>query len=109
MRMWLVDPRLMCRRHLLGEHVELHMLAGCLRRGKSIDGYLQGLVDPALIACRHEQLVREMNNRGFSHRSPLDAPECPQPAASISPERNLAELRRRCPDCASIAAPPAEC
>lgn len=30
MRMWMVDPKIMCRKHLLGEHLELHMLAGCI-------------------------------------------------------------------------------
>jgi Pyrimidine dimer DNA glycosylase len=35
MRMWLVDPRLMCSQHLLGEHVELHMLVGSLNRKKT--------------------------------------------------------------------------
>ena len=36
MRMWLVPPSHMCRKHLLGEHVELHMLLGTLKKGKSI-------------------------------------------------------------------------
>lgn len=25
MRMWMVDPTIMCRQHLLGEHYELHV------------------------------------------------------------------------------------
>lgn len=33
MRMWLVPPSHMCRKHLLGEHVELHMLLGTLKKG----------------------------------------------------------------------------
>ncbi|MEZ0346180.1 MAG: pyrimidine dimer DNA glycosylase/endonuclease V, partial [Infirmifilum sp.] len=28
----MVPPSIMCDRHLLGEHVELHMLVGALRR-----------------------------------------------------------------------------
>ena len=42
MRMWMLPPETMCRKHLLGEHVELHMLLGSLRRGKNIDGFLAG-------------------------------------------------------------------
>ena len=38
MRMWMLPPECMCRKHLLGEHVELHMLLGSMRRGKSIEG-----------------------------------------------------------------------
>ena len=45
MRMWMVPPSKMCRKHLLGEHVELHMIAACLRLGKSIRGYVEtGLI-----------------------------------------------------------------
>jgi hypothetical protein len=29
----MVTPSRMCRKHLLGEHVEGHMLAACLRLG----------------------------------------------------------------------------
>jgi hypothetical protein len=32
--MWMVDPRLVCSKHLLGEHVELHMFVGCLLKRK---------------------------------------------------------------------------
>ena len=34
MRQWMVDPRLLCRKHLLGEHVENHMFIGTLKRVK---------------------------------------------------------------------------
>jgi hypothetical protein len=65
MRMWLVDPKTMCRNHLLGEHVELHMLAGCLEKKKSIKAYIdKGLVDLGLITKRHDELVSEMKIRG---------------------------------------------
>ena len=40
MRMWMVNPEILCRKHLLGEHVELHMLVGWIIKGKSIQGYL---------------------------------------------------------------------
>lgn len=34
MRMWVVNPKILCRKHLLGEHVELHMATGHLQRGR---------------------------------------------------------------------------
>jgi hypothetical protein len=37
--MWMVDPRQMCRQHLLGEHNELHMFAGTMRKGIGLAGY----------------------------------------------------------------------
>lgn len=42
MRMWMLPPETMCRKHLLGEHVELHMLLGTMKRGRRIDGFLAG-------------------------------------------------------------------
>ena len=90
----------MCRKHLLGEHVELHMLLGSMRRGKNMDGFLSGgLVDPQLVFARHEELVTEMTRRGFKHTSSIDACECVSLAAqyagrtSISIAANAAELQ----------------
>ena len=39
MRQWNIDPHCMCRKHLLGEHTEMHMAVGTLRRGLSIAGF----------------------------------------------------------------------
>ena len=36
MRMWNVDPKLMCNKHLLGEHVEMHMFFGTIQKGISM-------------------------------------------------------------------------
>ena len=71
MRMWMVDPRFMCDRHLLGEHYECHMFAGCIDKKKTLSGYIaKQLFDPASLTSRHNQLVKEMKSRGFSHHSP---------------------------------------
>ena len=107
MRMWGIEPRSMCRRHLLGEHVEMHMFAGCIKKNKNIDGYLDGLVVPANIKIRHDELAREMLRRGYKHVSPF------LPLASISNyldkhskmawidiEENKKELKQRCSECA---------
>lgn len=108
MRMWMLPPETMCRKHLLGEHVELHMLLGSLRRGKNIEGFLAGrLVDPGRLFRRHEELALEMGRRGYRHASPMDEAECETLArryarkdAGIDAEANAAELARRCPECA---------
>lgn len=75
MRIWDIEPRRLCRSHLLGEHRELHGLWNILTRGLS--GYRnhpetrrwEGKL-PAL-RSRHEALVREMERRGYRHASPL--------------------------------------
>ena len=100
MRMWMVNPRLMCRNHLLGEHVELHMLMGCLRRDKNINGFLeQGLVDPPLIRERHEQLAQEMESRGYRHQSPIGDCGYSAQRGKLDPRANLVELSSRCATC----------
>lgn len=98
MRMWMVDPRLMCRKHLLGEHVELHMLAGSLRRGTSVRGFLENkLIEIHNMQRRHEELVREMERRGFRHASPLE--QIARRGGRVDRKANLVELARRCKDC----------
>lgn len=102
MRMWLVDPQLMCAQHLLGEHVELHMLVGSLNRGKRIDGFLRdGLVELRSIRRRHEELVLEMRRRGFRHQSPLPDFRAGR-AGKVDRTANLVELARRCHRCRAL-------
>ena len=101
MRMWLVDPAGMCRQHLLGEHVELHMLVGTLERGKSIQGFLDGgLIDTSKIRDRHTDLTVEMMFRGYKHKSPLSFVH-DDPDGYVDVDGNLEELHRRCEDCKS--------
>lgn len=104
MRMWMVDPKLMCRKHLLGEHVELHMFIGTLVRGVSIRGYVEkNLFEPSSLDARHEELVQEMQARGYKHSSPL--PPAPGPVdleARIDRKAAAADLFDRCPDCRAL-------
>jgi enamine deaminase RidA (YjgF/YER057c/UK114 family) len=75
-RIWDVEPRHLCRNHLLGEHRELHGLWNVLTRG--LRGYRahpetrrwQGKL--AALYLRHEALVEEMRHRGYRHASDLD-------------------------------------
>ena len=77
MRIWDIDPSLLCRSHLLGEHRELHGLWNILTR--DLRGYAahpetrrwRGKL--AALYRRHEALVAEMTRRGYRHASPLDA------------------------------------
>lgn len=99
MRMWGVDPKLMCQKHLCGEHVEMHMLQGTIRKGVSIRGYVDGgLVETSSIVKRHNSLAGEMLRRGYNHRSPMPEFQVPS-AGAIDRLANLIELARRCPAC----------
>lgn len=98
--MWGVDPRVLCRKHLLGEHVEMHMFVGTIRKGVSLGGYLsKGLLEPHLLEARHLELVSEMESRGMTHRSPLQDHLPQAPAGKVHRDGNLAELWSRCPEC----------
>lgn len=76
MRIWDIEPDILCRSHLLGEHRELHGLWNILTRG--LEGYSrhpetrrwEGRL--AALYARHEALVAEMKRRGYRHHSPLD-------------------------------------
>ena len=98
--MWLVDPELMCRNHLLGEHLELHILASCLNEGKGIAGFIEyGLVDPSLLFNRHELLVKEMKKRGYRHYSPIGKLPDRLDRGHVDPGDNIEALAARCDQC----------
>jgi queuosine biosynthesis protein QueD len=70
--MWMCDPRILCRKHLLGEHTECHMFLGSLNKKISIDGYITNdLFEPLLLKTRHDALADEISKRGYNHTSPL--------------------------------------
>ena len=100
MRMWLVDPKLLCKNHLLGEHVELHMLVGSLRKGNSVQGFIDnGLIDLSQINLRHKALVKELKVRGYRHKSPLHTNLLGDSNSLLNVSNNIAELSRRCQSC----------
>ncbi len=99
MRMWNVDPTIMCRNHLLGEHVEMHMFVGSINKKKNLVGYIHGgLVEIHNIRKRHAELAKEMERRGYNHKSAL--PEFfSWTEGNVMSGANLIELTRRCPKC----------
>ena len=102
MRQWNIKPSLLCRKHLLGEHVECHMLAGAIIKGKNIDGFINGgLVEVHNTRKRHDELVEEMKRRGYNHKSPLQIFKT-RHAGKVDTAANLIELRNRCADCRKI-------
>lgn len=40
MRMWGVDPKVLCTKHMIGEHAETHMFLGTIKKGTSIKGLI---------------------------------------------------------------------
>ena len=108
MRMWMVDPKTMCRRHLLGEHCEIHMIVGSILKKKQLDGFVdKNCLEFRSIGPRHEALVAEMLRRKYKHNSFL--PEFVEFEATekvvysrVDRRASLIELRRRCPECRKL-------
>jgi hypothetical protein len=101
MRMWMVEPRIMCRSHLLGEHAEIHMFVWNIDRKHSVKGYLtKGFLETHNLYRRHEELAQELAKRGYRHNSPLDSKwKGAEHAGSIDRKRSLEELVKRCSKC----------
>ena len=98
----MVDPRKMCRQHLLGEHVECHMFTGVIQRGKNIQGYIiKGLVEVHNIKKRHDELAWEMLKRGYKHSSPISSVSHII-SGKIDPELNAIQLNERCKECRKL-------
>lgn len=80
MRIWDIDPSLLCVKHLYGEHRELHAIWTIITEGRKSSyahhpetkrwvGHLGALYE------RHEALVAEMHRRGYTgHKTPLIKP-----------------------------------
>lgn len=107
MRMWMVDEKVLCRKHLLGEHVELHMLVGHLSRGRHVRGYVENnCIELESVQSRHEALAREIVGRGYTHKSQLrfesqhvDHLTEFELLSRVDRAASLADLIGRCPEC----------
>lgn len=106
MRMWGINPKLLCHKHLYGEHYETHMMAGTIARGYSIKGFVDsGQYDVKRINKRHNRLAKEILRRGGNHNSPL--PDMTgwldwvnaEHLGFINIETNKQELSKRCKKC----------
>ena len=100
-RMWMVDPKIMCRQHLLGEHFETHVIATNIKKGRGIAGFIKNnAIEPQSVEKRHNELAAEMERRGMKHRSPLNFSTEIYPDFKIDRDVSLKLLLGRCPRCA---------
>ena len=74
-RIWCVPVSELDRRHLLGEHAELHCIVGSLlNKYKAYRNHpetrrFEGRIEE--LYFRHTEQVEEMARRGYKHASPL--------------------------------------
>lgn len=78
MRIWDINPKYLCRQHLLAEHRELHGLWNIITIHKCKGGYschpetLRWVGKQKALYHRHQALVKEFTSRGYQHHSPLN-------------------------------------
>lgn len=106
MRMWMIDPKLLCNKHLLGEHGEIHKHRHNFVKQHNIKGRLFPIVqiEPISMKIRHDELAQEMIHRGMNHRSPYELPDLSYlPEEFLNRKINLnisiTDLISRCEHC----------
>lgn len=106
MRMWMINPRLLCRKHLLGEHGEIHKHRHNFVKQHSISKRVSPVVqiEPLSMESRHNDLVKEMLRRGFNHQSPFNQPDLAylpevERNAKVDISVSYSDLIERCPEC----------
>ena len=106
MRMWMLDPKILCRNHLLGEHNEIHKHKHNFEKHHSISGRISPivLIEPNSMQEQHDELVQEMLDRGYNHNSPYQQPDLSylkdsERYAKVDLDYNLNDLCNRCPEC----------
>jgi hypothetical protein len=104
--MWGINPKLLCRQHLLGEHNEIHKHRHNFVKHHSIAKRIAPVVqiEPENMMARHDALVEEMLARGYNHNSPYEQPDLSHLShderyAEIDIYLSIADLINRCPEC----------
>jgi hypothetical protein len=109
MRMWMIDPVLLCRKHLLGEHGEIHKHRHNFEKKHSIKNrILKGQIEPLSMKTRHDELAEEMLKRGFRHDSEYSMPDISylddfERNFKVNKKQSIEDLHERCSDCRNIA------
>ena len=106
MRMWMIDPKLLCRKHLLGESNEIHKHKHNFEKHHSITGRITPivLIEPDNMKSRHDELAKEMLSRGYNHQSPYEQPDLSylsnnERYVKVNLNYNIQDLYNRCNEC----------
>ena len=105
MRMWMVNPKIMCKQHLIGEYRELFTFMGAVREKKSISGYIKNnLLEPLSVKNRYEVLKSEMINRNYKPKKEFIVQDMNYISKKelnnkVNVHKSLNDLLNRCPEC----------
>jgi hypothetical protein len=103
--MWMVDPEYLCRKHLLGEHNEIHKHRHNFVKQHSITNRIKlNQIEPKSMKERHDALAKEMLKRGYNHKTPYEIPDISylpedQRKYTVNVNQATKELVNKCPEC----------
>jgi len=102
----MVPPQILCRKHLFGEHGEIHKHRHNFVKKYSINGRIFPVVqiEPSSMLIRHDELAEEMLRRGYNHKSPYYMPDIsylPEEIrnSKVDINKSIEDLIDRCEDC----------
>lgn len=102
----MIDPKLLCRKHLLGEHGEIHKHRSSFVKKHSITKRIQQKqIEPGSMKTRHDELAIEMIRRNYNHNSEYEMPDLSYLSANeinckVDTLISINDLISRCPECA---------
>lgn len=106
MRMWMINPELLCNKHLLGEHYEIHKHRHNFEKKHSVRGRMYPVIqiEPKSMQSRHDELVVKMDKRKMKHNSPYQQPDISYlenyyKESEVDVNVSIRDLCERCDDC----------
>ena len=110
MRMWMVNPKCLCMKHLLGEHGEIHKHRHNFVKRHSITGRITtNACEPLSMQTRHDELEKEIQFRAIQNgrtpkTSPYSLPDLShlpdnEKYYKVNIKESLELLNQRCVEC----------
>ncbi len=98
----MLPPEMMCIKHIVGEHGEIHKHRHNFVKKHSIKGRIYPVVqiEPKSMKKRHDELVKHLKN----HKSPYEMPDLSHlpkgiREAKVNKNISIKDLMSRCPEC----------
>lgn len=105
----MVPPSCLCKKHLLGEHGEIHKHRHNFVKHHNIHGRVFPVVqiEPLSMKSRHDELAEEMLRRGYNHNSPYEQPDLSylgdeERKSRVDINVSILDLYERCEDCSAL-------
>jgi hypothetical protein len=104
MRMWMFDPALMCKKHITGEHGEIHKHKHNFEKKHSITGRIKPVVqiEPESMKSRHDELSKYMNHTSDYEMPDLSYLPDNERFAKVNINKSKLDLIDRCEDCKNL-------